>query len=417
MVEKTGGVWKMNLNSRIQDKQITLSNERKITMKRALLVLLLVGIVLTAPSIGLAQTYQLQVANQTVSGSNFSFDIYLLRTGETALYLANADFVLTFNSGNFTSPTVSITSMDTQLETWYTLDASIVSTNRCIVNVLPPGVTSTAQLNARTLNVSTSGLGSLIARVQITGITTPSGMAGLAWRNTVPNATSLSSYNTSNFNMYSVTNVASHIDPDNTPLPVTLTSFNGTVNANQGGVVLTWKTASEVNNYGYTIQRQSGSESNFSDLAGAFVAGKGTTAEAQSYTYTDLSLTSAGTYTYRLKQTDLDGTVHYSQSVVVAVTLTDVAEVAPREFQLTQNYPNPFNPSTKVKFSVESSQHAIVKVYNMLGEDVVTLFDGQAEAGHYYVATFDASRLASGVYIYRITTDSKSDVKKMLLMK
>jgi hypothetical protein len=408
---------KMNMNSKIQDTQTTLSIGRKITMKRAMLVLLLVGIVLAAPSIGLAQTYQLQVANQTVSGSNFTFDIYLLRTGTTALYLANADFVLTFNNANFTSPGVSITAQDGQLETWYTLDASIVSSNRCIVNVAPPGIVSTAQLNARTLNVSTSGLGSLIARVQITGISNPTGTAGLAWRNTVPNATSLSAYDPSTFNMFSITNIANHIDPDNTPLPVTLVSFSGAVNANQGGVVLTWKTASEVNNYGYTVQRQSSSEAGFSDLDGAFVAGKGTTTEAQSYTYTDMSLPSAGTYTYRLKQTDLDGTVHYSQSVVVAVTLTDVAEVAPREFQLTQNYPNPFNPSTKVKFSVESSQHAIVKVYNMLGEEVATLFDGVAEAGHYYVATFDASRLASGVYIYRIKTDSKTDVKKMLLVK
>jgi hypothetical protein len=386
-------------------------------MKRAMLVLLMVGIVLTAPSIGLAQTYQLQVANQTVSGSNFIFDIYLLRTGATEFYLANADFVLTFNNANFTSPAVTILAADAQLLNYGDVQGSIASANRCIINVAAPVVGNATQLTTRALNVSATGLGSLIAHVQISGISNPTGSAGLAWRNVTPNATSLSAFNTSNYNQFAVTDTTHHITPDNTPLPVTLVSFSGAVNANQGGVVLTWKTASEVNNYGYTIQRQSGSETSFSDLDGAFVAGKGTTTEAQSYTYTDMSLPSAGTYTYRLKQTDLDGTVHYSQSVVVAVTLTDVAEVAPREFQLTQNYPNPFNPSTKVKFSVESSQHAIVKVYNMLGEEVATLFDGVAEAGHYYVATFDASRLASGVYIYRIKTDNKTDVKKMMLVK
>jgi hypothetical protein len=200
-------------------------------------------------------------------------------------------------------------------------------------------------------------------------------------------------------------------------LPVTLVSFAGTASASQGGVVLTWKTASEVNNYGYTVQRRSEAEADFTDLSGAFVEGKGTTTEAQSYSYLDKSIAQPGTYSYRLKQVDLDGTIHYSPSVIVVITLTDVAEVAPKEFQLAQNYPNPFNPSTQVKFSVQSTEHAVVKVYNMLGEEVTTLFDGVAEAGRYYVARFDATNLATGMYIYRLTTDTKSDVKKMLLVK
>jgi hypothetical protein len=113
----------------------------------------------------------------------------------------------------------------------------------------------------------------------------------------------------------------------------------------------------------------------------------------------------------------MDGAVHYTQSVIVNVTVTDVAEVAPKVFQLMQNYPNPFNPTTQLKFSVETTGRAVVKVYNMLGEEVTTLFDGTAEAGRYYTSTFNAAGLASGIYLYRLTTEQKTDVRKMLLVK
>jgi hypothetical protein len=118
-----------------------------------------------------------------------------------------------------------------------------------------------------------------------------------------------------------------------------------------------------------------------------------------------------------LKQQDMNGTIHNTQSVIVQVTMTDVAVVAPKVFQLMQNYPNPFNPSTQVKFSVESTTRATVKVYNTVGEEVTTMFDGVAEAGRYYVETFNATGLASGVYFYRLTTEQKIDMKRMMVLR
>jgi hypothetical protein len=200
-------------------------------------------------------------------------------------------------------------------------------------------------------------------------------------------------------------------------LPVTLTSLTAAIAPSGAGVRLEWKTASEVNNYGYTVQRKGEGEQDFTDLSGAFIAGKGTTVEPQVYSYVDGSIAKPGSYGYRLKQQDLDGTVHYTQTVNVQVTVTDVAEAAPKVFQLMQNYPNPFNPSTQVKFSVETTGKATVKVYNMLGAEMATLFEGTAEAGRYYVATFDAASLATGIYFYRLTTEKKNDVKRMLLVK
>ena len=170
-------------------------------------------------------------------------------------------------------------------------------------------------------------------------------------------------------------------------------------------------------NYRFTVQRKGKSDADFVNLKDAFVAGKGTTVEPQTYSYVDKSLAKAGKYSYRLKQQDLDGTVHYTQSLLVTIGVTGVMETAPRVFQLHQNYPNPFNPSTQIKFSVENTTLATVKVYNILGEEVATLFDGSAEAGRYYVATFDATGLASGVYFYRLTTKEKTDVRRMLLLR
>ena len=90
---------------------------------------------------------------------------------------------------------------------------------------------------------------------------------------------------------------------------------------------------------------------------------------------------------------------------------------APTSFSLQQNYPNPFNPSTVIQFTVPSSGRAVLKVFNILGQEVATLFDGVAAAGEYHQETFDASRLASGIYFSRLEFDGKMQMKKMLLLK
>ncbi len=89
----------------------------------------------------------------------------------------------------------------------------------------------------------------------------------------------------------------------------------------------------------------------------------------------------------------------------------------PEAFQLQQNYPNPFNPSTVIRFTVPSNGRAVLKVFNTLGQEVATLFDGIAAAGEYHQAVFDASRLASGIYFSRLEFDGRMQVKKMMLLK
>ncbi|MEJ5261841.1 MAG: T9SS type A sorting domain-containing protein [Ignavibacterium sp.] len=193
-------------------------------------------------------------------------------------------------------------------------------------------------------------------------------------------------------------------------IPVELTSFSANVNGND--VQLSWSTATETNNRGFEIQRSvipSGAR-NLSWEAAGFVNGKGTTTEPQSYSFVDKNL-SSGKYAYRLKQIDLDGTTEYSNEIEVEI-------ISPNEFVLEQNYPNPFNPTTVINFVIPSEARNLVtlKVYDVLGNEVATLVDEYKEAGRYKVE-FDASRLASGVYTYKLTAGSFVSSKKMMVIK
>jgi hypothetical protein len=88
----------------------------------------------------------------------------------------------------------------------------------------------------------------------------------------------------------------------------------------------------------------------------------------------------------------------------------------PQEFELSQNYPNPFNPATQISYTIPQSGQVTLKVFNVLGMEVATLFSGVQDAGNHQ-ATFDASRLASGVYFYRLDASNVSITKKMVFMK
>ena len=88
----------------------------------------------------------------------------------------------------------------------------------------------------------------------------------------------------------------------------------------------------------------------------------------------------------------------------------------PIDFELTQNYPNPFNPSTQIQYALPEATQVTLEVFNSLGQTVMELVNGQQSAG-YHVASFDAAGMSSGVYLYKLTTPSFSQTKKMLLIK
>lgn len=188
-----------------------------------------------------------------------------------------------------------------------------------------------------------------------------------------------------------------------TTVPVELSGFSAIVTGKY--VELNWTTVTEKNNSGFEIQRRN---SNRDWEVLGFVAGRGTTTEPFKYSYDDY-VNSSGSFTYRLKQIDYDGSYNYSDEVTVEVS-------APVEFNLAQNYPNPFNPSTVISFSVPEKSNVSLTVFNVIGEQVATLVNEVKDAGSYQVE-FNASNLSSGMYLYRIETGSFTATKKMVFIK
>jgi hypothetical protein len=186
-------------------------------------------------------------------------------------------------------------------------------------------------------------------------------------------------------------------------VPVELTSF--TAASNGADVELSWRTSTETNNQGFQVERMNAGGS-FEQVG--YVAGFGTTTEPKAYSFVDSKL-EAGSYTYRLKQIDFDGTYTYSEEVNAEVEI-------PLEYALEQNYPNPFNPSTTIKYSIPEDGFVKLAVYNLLGEEVATIVSNVQKAGRYEV-NFSANGLSSGVYVYRIEAANFTASKKLVLMK
>lgn len=186
-------------------------------------------------------------------------------------------------------------------------------------------------------------------------------------------------------------------------IPVELVSF--AANVADGKVKLSWLTASEKNNSGFEIQRSTNSD--FKTIG--FVEGKGTTTERNSYSFVDDN-PGFGVVKYRLKQIDFNGTYSYSNIIEVDVS-------SPVEFNLAQNYPNPFNPTTTIRYTIAKAANVSLVVYNVLGEEILTLVNNQFTEPGVYNVVFDATNLASGTYIYRLTADDFVMTKKMVLTK
>ena len=196
----------------------------------------------------------------------------------------------------------------------------------------------------------------------------------------------------------------------NVPLPIQLGTFAAALTL-ENAVSLTWSTVSETNNYGFEVQKSVDGPNNFSTIPNSFVAGHGTTLAPQHYSFVDKSGVVSGAY-YRLKQTDLDGSVHYTESVRVDAA----GEKVPQNYLLEQNSPNPFNPTTTIRFGLPKDGFVSLKLYNVLGQVVRTLVEEQRVAG-YYEVRLDASNLSSGTYIYRLESGKFVSTKKLLLVR
>ena len=121
-----------------------------------------------------------------------------------------------------------------------------------------------------------------------------------------------------------------------------------------------------------------------------------------------------GTYIITVKVTD--GTVTVDTTVNKLTVNVTSKPGLPTVFSLKQNYPNPFNPTTKIEYSIPEESKVVMRIFNLLGQEVAVVVNNVQPAGN-YVVNFDASNLTTGIYLYKIEAKNFSSVKKMILMK
>lgn len=239
---------------------------------------------------------------------------------------------------------------------------------------------------------------------------------GLNWE-TVPVPTQIKSitqfdlyYNgTDNLTAFAGTSATQPIKlVDPSPLPVKLQSFTYSVSGRN--VTLNWSTTMEENNEGFEVERKN-ENGTFTKIG--FVKGHGNSNNVNNYKFVDTKLES-GKFSYRIKQIDYNGNYEY-------FTLSGEVTVSnPSKFSLSQNYPNPFNPVTKIDFEIPQDSKVTMKVYDLTGKEISTIFEGTKSAG-FHTVQFDGSKISTGVYFYRLITNSNGQelviTKKMNLIK
>ncbi len=194
------------------------------------------------------------------------------------------------------------------------------------------------------------------------------------------------------------------------PLPVELTKFSAKVVGNS--VILNWETATEVNNFGFEIQRQTSTPLlTYKWEKIGFHEGHGNSSFPNKYTFID-SNPFTGLNNYRLKQIDIDGKYFYSNMITVSFENLVKYSFAP-------NYPNPFNATTNFLFTILNSENVSLIIYNIMGEKVAEIISEDLEAGKHLVSwnTLDRQEISSGIYFARLTAGEYFKTRKIILLK
>ncbi len=189
-------------------------------------------------------------------------------------------------------------------------------------------------------------------------------------------------------------------------VPVELVYFN--IKRVNKSIHLEWETATENNNRGFFIERNSNNSDKWTSLG--FVEGHGTTSLPHKYSFIDYNLSVTGEYVYRLKQLDFDGSSTYS--VLKSLNISNM----PQKFELKQNFPNPFNFETKIEFSLPKNCFVTIEISDTNGKIVKNLVNKVMDAGRHSVI-FNGKGLTSGIYFYRFWAEDFSATKKMILLK
>ena len=209
------------------------------------------------------------------------------------------------------------------------------------------------------------------------------------------------------------------ITSDN-PLPVQLSVFTAT--DTMDGVLISWRTESELDNLGFNIYRSDTEDGKYTRVNARMIQGAGTDANSHDYSFTDDNVVFGKTYFYYLENIDIDGSK--SKSEIIKVVTPEFLE--PKEFRLMQNYPNPFNPDTWFPYELPTDTTVIIRIYDVNGHLVRHLDLGKQKAGSYIykekAAYWDGTdqtgkSVSSGLYFYTLEAGDFRATKRMVILK
>ena len=358
-----------------------------------------------------SQSFNLQfikIASDGFNGGNF--DVKIQIQGSELFKLASSNITINFLPSRINNPSLLVAhNFDDNVEgTYSSMTLTEPNSGVASINIVFPLTNSTLATDVSTAWKDVSTVRFKIVDLTLTSL--------LNFRNAVPSPTIVFKCTGTGGvppgGTFAVPQLAAGTWHSlDVPLPVELSSFTASIDQNV--VNLKWQTKTEMNNYGFEIERSltrtlsEGEGFNNWEKIG-FIEGTGNSISPKDYSFVDFNPSGGTKLIYRLKQIDLNGSFEYSNEVEV--------ELTPSEFALYQNYPNPFNPITNIKFDIPKTAKINLIVYNLLGEKIATLLDEDKEAGFYEVK-FDASSFSSGIYICKLTAGDFVQTKKMTVMK
>ncbi len=354
------------------------------------------------------------VQNQTVNGTDFTFDIYMQQTGAEAIYLGQSDFAFTFNNENFTSAAATV---EADLSLFYGSSATVISPNIIVVNINAPAPGNQSEFDAMVAQMSASGNGSFIATVKISTISNPSGFMGLAWRTSGLNSTKINRFdNSAPWAQSSITSSGTYSGISDTSLPVDISSFSARCEGQS--VIINWTTESETDNLGFILER-SLDKTVWTTIASYqtddALKGQGNTSSATEYTFTDSKIKHDATYAYRLSDVNTNGKVSVYSSLNITV------DTLPKMTDMEKAYPNPFNPQTHIAYHLAKEADVEITVFNILGRQIKTLHSGRQVAGSYHVywnATNNSGdNVPTGTFLICMQAGDIYKIQKVLLIK
>lgn len=405
------------------DLLINKSKEFKMKSLFALFQLVLVFVLVnttTAQDPAPAVNVNCVVDLTSITANSFKFDVTIRRTGDNAFDYVKGQYCFSYNTavrpnGNGGTWTLSILSSD------------LPPSKRCVINTFSTSTNGVFYLVAPSDNLEeflvSNTKDTLVARVQASlSVNFEVQNLNLVWRTSGDNPFTKLYYNdhstpTPQTVKISEGNLTYSMTNGTALLPVELSAFN--ISTQGRNVNLIWRTESESNSYIFEIERASSSTlSNCEWKKIGSIAAAGNSSSIKEYSYTDTKLNS-GTYSYRLKMIDNDGTFEYSAVAETEINL-------PKEYALSQNYPNAFNPATRIDYQLPFDSKVTIELYSITGERAATIINEVMSAGYYNaVINTNELNLASGVYIYRMTAknievpNSETVImnKKLMLMK